>query len=103
MVREITRAIAQPLYNHRRVRAGTSDWDRCRMEKQRNRCFPTKAVAVWHKLDDRGRMRLVEGYLREAGSFGNVRSLDRSPRRMFSDPLYAVVGESAGSEIGRAS
>jgi hypothetical protein len=42
-------------------------------------------------------MRLVEGYLREAGSFGNVRSLDRSPRRMFSDPLYAMVGESAGS------
>ena len=62
-----------------------------------NRCFPTKAVAVWHQLDDRGHMRLVEGYLQGAGSFDNVRSLDRSPRRMFSDPLYAVVGESAGS------
>jgi SAM-dependent methyltransferase len=62
-----------------------------------NRCFPTKAVAVWHQLDDRGHMRLVEGYLQEAGSFGNVRSLDRSPRRLFSDPLYAVVGEAAGS------
>ncbi len=66
-------------------------------EETENRCFPTKAVAVWHQLDDRGRMRLVKGYLREAGSFGNVRSLDRSPRRMFSDPLYAMVGESAGS------
>lgn len=59
-----------------------------------NRCFPTKAVAVWHQLDDRGHMRLVERYLEESGSFANVRSLDRSPRRLFSDPLYAVIGES---------
>ncbi len=42
-------------------------------------------------------MRLVESYLQEAGSFGNVRSLDRSPRRLFSDPLYSVIGESTGS------
>ena len=61
-----------------------------------NRCFPSKAVAIWHRLDDAGHMRLVEGYLREAGNFGNVRSLDRSPRRVFSDPLYAVIGESDG-------
>ena len=61
-----------------------------------NRCFPTKAVAIWHRLDDRGHMRLVESYLQEAGNFANVRSLDRSPRRMFSDPLYAVIGTSTG-------
>jgi SAM-dependent methyltransferase len=61
-----------------------------------NRCFPSKAVAVWHELDNRGHMQLVERYLEEAGNFGNIRSLDRSPRRMFSDPLYAVVGESIG-------
>ena len=41
-------------------------------------------------------MRLVERYLEEAGSFRNVRSLDRGPHRLFSDPLYAVIGESAG-------
>jgi SAM-dependent methyltransferase len=61
-----------------------------------NRCFPSKAVAVWHRLDGRGRMHLVEAYLSDAGNFENVRSLDRSPRRIFSDPLYAVVGESTG-------
>jgi SAM-dependent methyltransferase len=61
-----------------------------------NRCFPSKAIAVWHRLDDQGHMRLVEEYLREAGNFRGVRSLDRSPRRMFSDPLYAVIGESTG-------
>ena len=61
-----------------------------------NRCFPTKAVEIWHRLDDAGHMRLVEEYLREAGNFHDVRSLDRSPRRLFSDPLYAVIGESTG-------
>jgi SAM-dependent methyltransferase len=61
-----------------------------------NRCFPSKAVAVWHRLDGRGRMRLVESYLQETGKFGNIQSLDRSPRRLFSDPLYAVIGEGTG-------
>ena len=65
-----------------------------------NRCFPSKAVAVWHQLDDLGHMRLVERYLEEAGNFRNVRSLDRSPRRVFGDPLYAVVAESAGPYVG---
>ena len=64
------------------------------------RCFPTKAVEIWHRLDAAGHMRLVEEYLREARNFHNVRSLDRSPRRLFSDPLYAVVGESTGPFAG---
>lgn len=63
-----------------------------------NRCFPTKAIAFWHQLDYRGRMRLVESYLREAGNFDNIRGLDRSPRRLFTDPLYAVVGRSKGPD-----
>jgi hypothetical protein len=61
-----------------------------------DRCFATKAINIWHQLDDRGHMQLVEHYLHEAGNFENVHSLDRSPRRLFSDPLYAVVGEGAG-------
>ena len=65
-----------------------------------NRCFPTKAVAVWHRLDDQGHMHLVERYLQDAGTFSNIRSLDRSPRRVFSDPLYAVIGESTGAYEG---
>lgn len=64
-----------------------------------NRCFPTKAVEIWHRLDDRGHLRLVEEYLREAGNFDDIRGLDRSPRRMFSDPLYAVVGSSTGRRL----
>jgi SAM-dependent methyltransferase len=67
-----------------------------------NRCFPTKAIAVWHQLDDRGHMQLVKRYLREAGNWEDVRGLDRSPRRLFSDPLYAVVGRSTGPCAGEA-
>ena len=64
-----------------------------------NRCFPTKAVAVWRELDDKGHMQLVKHYLHEAENFRNVRSLDRSPRRPFSDPLYAMIGVSTGPYI----
>jgi SAM-dependent methyltransferase len=65
-----------------------------------NRCFPTKAVEIWHRLDDTGHMSLVEGYLQGAGNFRDIRSLDRNPRRPFSDPLYAVVGASSGPYEG---
>jgi SAM-dependent methyltransferase len=61
-----------------------------------NRCFPSKVVAIWRQLDDQGHIRLVEHYLREAGKWKNIQSIDRSPRRPFSDPLYAVVGRSTG-------
>ncbi len=54
-----------------------------------NRCFPTKAVAIWHGLSDRGRLELVGRYLQEAG-WERVQLLDRSPNRS-SDPLYTAV------------
>ena len=59
-----------------------------------NRCFPTKAIAIWLALDDRGHMRLVRRYFEEAGNWTDVESLDRSPRRWRGDPLYAVIGRS---------
>jgi SAM-dependent methyltransferase len=67
-----------------------------------NRCFPTKAVEIWQQLDDRGHMRLVERYFEEAGNFDYIQSFDRSPRRMYSDPLYAVIGSSTGPHVGAA-
>jgi len=63
-----------------------------------NRCFPTKAVAVWQALDDAGHAQLVEGYLREAGNWRDVQSLDRSPAPGSSDPLFAVVARAAGRD-----
>ncbi len=66
-----------------------------------NRCFPSKAVNIWHQLDDKGHLQLVERYLREAGNWRDVHSLDRSPRRLFTDPLYAVVGRNTGAYAER--
>jgi hypothetical protein len=57
-----------------------------------NRCFPTKAVAIWQGLDDDGHAALVERYLRHAG-FAPIET-----HRLAewvedqSDPLIAVVG-----------
>ena len=58
-----------------------------------DRCFPNKAVALWPQLDDHGHMQLVERYLEDAGNFTDIHSPDRSPRRLFSEPLYAAIGE----------
>ena len=55
-----------------------------------NRCFPSKAVAAWHALDDRGHLALVRQYLEAAGGWHRIELLDRSPGA--SDPLLAVVG-----------
>lgn len=57
-----------------------------------NRCFWTKAVAVWRALDDSGHTKLVETYLTAAGF------TDIAAHRLAvyiedeQDPMYAVVG-----------
>ncbi len=58
-----------------------------------NRCFPTKAVAVWRRLDTRGHASLVELYLQGAG-FGDVEVHVLSDGRA-GDPLVAVTGRAA--------
>jgi hypothetical protein len=55
-----------------------------------NRCFPTKAVAIWLNSGPRDHARLVEIYLRTAG-FGEVQT-HRLMDGRDSDPMTAVVG-----------
>ena len=55
-----------------------------------NRCFPTKAVAIWRGLNGVGHTRLVSLYLERAG-FADVRVEVVADGRS-SDPLTAVVG-----------
>jgi len=62
-----------------------------------NRCFPTKAVAIWQALDDRGHTELVRRYFEQAGNWQDIEALDRSPRGRHGDPLYAVVGRGTGT------
>jgi SAM-dependent methyltransferase len=58
-----------------------------------NRCFPTKAIHLWHETDDAGHMELVKLYFASAGGWSRLSTRDCSPasaRRSRSDPLYAV-------------
>ena len=61
-----------------------------------NRCFPSKAVAVWLGTDDAAHLRLVASYFEGAGTWGDVRMADRSPKR--GDPLFAVWARRAARE-----
>jgi ubiquinone/menaquinone biosynthesis C-methylase UbiE len=62
-----------------------------------NRCFWTKAVAIWRGLDDDGHARLVELYLRHAG-FDHIET-----HRLAEwiedeqDPLTAILGRAPAS------
>jgi hypothetical protein len=61
-----------------------------------NRCFWTKAVAIWRALDDDGHARLVERYLRNAGfEEFETRRLAEWVEDV-SDPMTAVVGRAPG-------
>ena len=55
-----------------------------------NRCFPTKAVAIWRALDTSGQAALVKRYLERAG-FTNI-SATLLADGAAGDPLVAVIG-----------
>ena len=56
-----------------------------------NRCFPTKAVAIWQALDGAQQAELVRLYLKRAGFVAiEARALVLPDRG--TDPLWAVVG-----------
>jgi hypothetical protein len=60
-----------------------------------NRCFWTKAVAIWRALDDSGHARLVERYLRAAG-FADIASHRLAEWvEDVRDPMIAVVGRAS--------
>jgi SAM-dependent methyltransferase len=80
-----------------------------------NRCFPTKAVALWQSLDDDGHAGLVGVYAQRAGCFDEAEAFDFSPRRtlhgvpdplrdrvisgeVYTDPLSVVVARKKASK-----
>jgi SAM-dependent methyltransferase len=54
-----------------------------------NRCFPTKAVAVWLATTDRQHVELVRAYFEAAGEWIDIQDEQRSSSGD-GDPLYAV-------------
>ena len=56
-----------------------------------NRCFPTKAVAVWRALSDQDHGKLVALYFETAGSFEPAKLDTLNPPGNSIDPLYVVA------------
>jgi SAM-dependent methyltransferase len=86
-----------------------------------NRCFPTKAVAVWQWLDDSQHADLIGTYAEEAGCFEAAEAFDYSPARtghglpddartraliesgqLRVDPMYVVVARKRAGDQGEA-
>ena len=61
-----------------------------------NRCFPTKAVAVWRAMDDMNHARLVGYYFVESSGFEEPEFTDISPNPGQSDPLFMVTARTLG-------
>jgi len=57
-----------------------------------NRCFPTKAIAIWQHLSASGQQELVEYYLTQAGNWHPVVTSTPVPDQGRGDPLFAVIG-----------
>ena len=53
-----------------------------------NRCFPTKAVALWQGLNDSGHVQAVGAYFQHAGGFEAAEWHER--KTPGADPLYIV-------------
>jgi SAM-dependent methyltransferase len=58
-----------------------------------NRCFPTKAVAIWGALRPHDLKRLVALYLTRAG-FDRIETRTLLPPGRGHDPLWAAIGRS---------
>ena len=60
-----------------------------------NRCFPTKAVAIWQALNTREHAELIGLYFRLSGAFGQPQAYDISPGPG-RDPMFVVVAHAKG-------
>ena len=65
-----------------------------------NRCFPTKAIAIWTSSGDMDHIWIVGAYFHFAEGFEKPQALDISPAKGRSDPMYVVyarkqVGDNA--------
>ena len=59
-----------------------------------NRCFPTKAIALWRMVGGAERARYVELAMAEAGLVG-TQARELLPEDGVGDPLWAAVGRAS--------
>lgn len=61
---------------------------------QSNRCFPSKAIAMWLKMNDRQHLELINGYFQYAGGFGPREAFDITAEGgppEYRDPMFVVT------------
>lgn len=79
-----------------------------------NRCFPTKAVAMWLQADDIGRMAIIGSYYHYSGEWDSVEALDiklpnlENPERpsvsdIMKNPTSAFAWASTASAVAKAN
>ena len=62
-----------------------------------NRCFPTKAVAIWQALNASQQGQLIASYFLRSGEWETPQAFDISPRLGFdTDPVYVVTAKKKG-------
>jgi SAM-dependent methyltransferase len=57
-----------------------------------NRCFPTKAIAVWRNTNDQQHIQLVAAYFQACEAFTAIQAEDHSPTPYLRDPLFIIWG-----------
>ncbi len=65
-----------------------------------NRCFPTKAVAVWRSTDDQEHIALVGRYFQDSATWVDLTAQQTNPADGYprhADPLYVVWARKATS------
>lgn len=65
---------------------------------QSNRCFPSKAVAMWLQMNDRQHLELINGYLQYAGGYKDVQAFDITatlPDNGYRDPMFIMQATKA--------
>lgn len=58
-----------------------------------NRCFPTKAIAIWGQTDDAGHVWIVGSYYKFSADWSDVKALDISKEKGSGDPMFVVQGD----------
>lgn len=61
---------------------------------QSNRCFPSKAIAMWLQMNDRQHLELINGYFQYAGGFRERKAFDITAKggnaNEYRDPMFIV-------------
>lgn len=58
-----------------------------------NRCFPSKAIAIWGQTDDSGHIWIVGSYYKFSAAWDDIYACDITDRKAGGDPMYVVVGK----------